>query len=270
MQNLPSLIDYLEKNKNKKNLKYENFDINAKNRDNENALMYVMSYNKMNNLNVTVEQFDYLLKHSDLGSINIQDMTALMIAFMYNSEEGLNLNSQQWSFLLEHTNLAQQDESRWNAMMYLIRFYKDSGIGECFNNEHMNYIIENIDLLHKNDESNDVLRFLIMHGPEQEIKLNAHQWSLIIEKQKFSEDNKKLLGVINFFMKGKNWRAFDDFWRNFEDKKVLLNLINKNNKNNKFNKLLKIQSVAHFIQREQLDKMIDKAIDKSELKVNKL
>lgn len=270
MSNAPSLIDYLEKNKNKKKLKYDHFDIHAKNNDNENALMYVMSYNKMNNLNVTVEQFDYLLKHSDLGNLNIQDMNALMIAFMYNSEEGLNLNSQQWSFLLEHTNLHQQDESGWNCMMHLIRFYKDCGIGQYFNSEHMTYIIENTDLLQKNDESNDVLRFLIMHGPEQEIKLNAHQWGLIIEKQEFSKDNNKLLKTINFFMKGKNWKAFNDFWQNFEDKKLLLNLINKNNKNNKFNKLLKIQNVSLFIQREHLDKVIDKAIDKSELKVNKL
>jgi hypothetical protein len=88
-------------------------------------LMFALQYNQTQNLHLTTEDFNYLIKNSDLKQ---QDRdkdgwTAIMFALVYHQEENLNLSIQQFQTMYKPLTEEQQQ----SIFQYLIiKNYKNN------------------------------------------------------------------------------------------------------------------------------------------------
>lgn len=60
------------------------------------ALIFCIRHNKNKELNLTTDQFTYLIHNSDLFYTNIKSRTALMYALIYNESQELKLTEGQF------------------------------------------------------------------------------------------------------------------------------------------------------------------------------
>ena len=70
-----------------------------------NCLFFALSNNKTQELNLNNEQFDYLIKNTKLEHKDLSSLNALMYAFYYNKKENLNLTQEQFKYLINKSKL---------------------------------------------------------------------------------------------------------------------------------------------------------------------
>jgi ankyrin repeat protein len=96
--------------------------------DGYNALIFALYYNQEENLNLTKEQWDYLIENSDLTQQNQNGWNALMFALYYNKTEQLNFTKEQFDYLFKNSDLKQVDNEGWNALIFALYYNQEENL----------------------------------------------------------------------------------------------------------------------------------------------
>jgi ankyrin repeat protein len=98
-------------------------DLNIRNNLGYTILMFSFIFNSLKNLNLSTEQWDYLLEHSDLNQQDYNNCNPFMYFLKNNQINKLNLTKNQLNYLIQHSDLTQQDIHGWNPLM--LAFYNN-------------------------------------------------------------------------------------------------------------------------------------------------
>ena len=184
-----TVLHYVLKNNKQENinLNKEQFDYLIKNSNlkqlnkyGSNPLMLALDYNKRENLFLQKEQFDYLFKNSDLKNVNNYGETALIILAKKNEKENLNFDKEQFDDLIKNSDLKVTTSKGYNAFMLLLMNNKEQNIK--LNEEKINYLIENSNLNQKNELNQDILMLLIDNYKKENLNLTEEQLEKIIKQ----------------------------------------------------------------------------------------
>jgi hypothetical protein len=89
--------------------------LHQKNNIGLNALMFSVRY-----LNLTEEQWDYLIHHSDLTQKNEIGGNILMDILSNYEKQNLHFTKEQWNYLIENSKLEQQNKNGFNAFSIML------------------------------------------------------------------------------------------------------------------------------------------------------
>jgi ankyrin repeat protein len=97
-------------------------DLTVQNKNNLTPLMYTLLFNKTKNLDLTKEQWNYLLEHSNLTKQDNNGWTPLMYAFTYNQEKNLHFTKEQFDYLIKNSDLRQQNNFDWTPLLFALEY----------------------------------------------------------------------------------------------------------------------------------------------------
>lgn len=106
------------------------------------ALMFSMKYQKEKMLNFTEEQWDYLIKYSDLKAGDYNGYSPIIYVFLYDKEQNLQLTKEQINYLIQNSDFKNQTENGYTILMLYYAFNKKHDIR--FTEEQWNIIMEKI------------------------------------------------------------------------------------------------------------------------------
>lgn len=98
-------------------------DLNIKNRFGQNILSFILIHNKY--ININDEQFNYLIKNSNIQEIDIDGWNILMNDLLKNKEQKLNINEKQWEYLIENTEVNYINKQYDDTIALLIALQKN-------------------------------------------------------------------------------------------------------------------------------------------------
>lgn len=106
----------------------DNFEITDFNQKIQNLdiLSFCLSFNRLYNLKLNENQWEYLIKKSNLDLKNEQGLTPLMYILAYNNYEKFNFSKDLLNYLIENSNLNSEDIYGKNALIY--SFYSNLDI----------------------------------------------------------------------------------------------------------------------------------------------
>lgn len=101
--NKPSLVQYIKDNfplASNKTIDFSHYDVDAKNKDGNNALLLILSYCNSFNLKITAEQLDYLIYNSDLLAENNFQENVLTALNRYTFETRDIIKNEHWNHIV--------------------------------------------------------------------------------------------------------------------------------------------------------------------------
>ena len=85
-------------------------------------ISFLFRFNKSLRLNFKKEWIDFILKNSTKITNKDKDYSLLMLALKNNKEENLNLNNEQFEYLIKNSDLNVKDNiNKDNVLNYLIK-----------------------------------------------------------------------------------------------------------------------------------------------------
>lgn len=154
MSNKKNLIAHFQHDGNHPHLDYKNFELGPQfSYSQMSALIYAFTYNKSESLNLTTQQFDYLIEHCDLSIIDNDGWNSLFCALVFHKMENLNLNKKQFTYLIENSDLSQKTKFADNTLTF--SFSNNINEGYQLDNQQFSTIIEKMDFC--NHKSKDLL-----------------------------------------------------------------------------------------------------------------
>ena len=211
------LVDHWAQQGNHKNLDYTNFTLFDESKTYTSALIYALHYNHHNKLNITTQQWSYLIEHINQKYTD-PDNNPLISALRCCYKQNINFNFKQWMDIIKKTDLFERDYYDWNALIYAITL--NSKINQQFKNEHYQYIIDKMDLKNNYNELTHLLDFFVTHDIYHN---NFNTFFYFFDDQFF---------LINFLEK--NTTKYQsilskDFVKIYKEQKNIENHLSKNN-----------------------------------------
>lgn len=162
--------------------KYTN--LNEVNNFNETALMIALTYHNFNNLNLSQEQWDYLIKNTDLSITSTSHATALVYA-VFSQHHDYDLTDKQMSYLIDNTDILALDFLNYpkENFMTLVSSHQDK---LKLTNAQLSKIVNiMINKKTKQSEINKVLNHIECVFVEKNKNLMTYIWPYIEDKNRF-------------------------------------------------------------------------------------
>lgn len=122
----------------------KNSDLSRSDRYNSTALRYFFSYGLEENVNLTEEQIAYLIKNSDLNIENKEDKTTILLEYLNKDNNKIKLSNENIFYLIKNTNLNKQDINNWCPLFSVLAYHKDNLLN--LSTDHIDYLIKNTNL----------------------------------------------------------------------------------------------------------------------------
>jgi hypothetical protein len=98
-------------------------NLNTKNKFGQNILSFVLNNNEY--LKINDEQFNYLIKNSNIQEIDNDGWNILMSALLKCKEQKLNIHEKQWDYLIENSEINYNNKQYDDTIALLIALQKN-------------------------------------------------------------------------------------------------------------------------------------------------
>jgi ankyrin repeat protein len=187
-------------------------DLTIQNKYGWTPVIFALTYNQKQNLNLTTEQCNYLFQNSDLSQKDNYGCNPLMYAFSYNKSNNLNLSKEQWNYLIQHSDLQQQDKDGWIPLMFALKYHQSENLH--LTTEQIDYLIQHSDLNQEDNIGWTPLMYALIYQQSQNLNLAIQHFQMMYESLSEEQQqntfqhliaqnngkNKKYLGEINLFL----------------------------------------------------------------------
>lgn len=198
---------------------FADYQLDKLTKDGQSALIYAII-----NLRLTDNQWDYLIRNSNLDNFDVQDSNALMYILINNNRYGFDF-TKYLPFLIENTDFnIHENKYTENALTYLLHSCKEEGgttIAPIFWHKIVNKIIN------EKNAGKDILLYTF----------NLMEHNLLFKNETENELNK--------------------IWPYIEDKNWFISYI----KENKFDLLYDNELIYAYIEKNNLSSIIVESID---------
>ncbi len=168
------------------NLSTEEFDYLIKNNDLNfytntgwSPLMLFLDNNENNLFKATAKQIDYLIKNTDLYVNSKQGNSALDLALNRNLSSKLNLSNEQFEYIIKRVNLKVAKNNGWDALMIALDVNKSKNVN--LTPEQLSYLIRNSDLYHRTTKGWTALTLAFNKNKANNLNLSNSDFDYLIK-----------------------------------------------------------------------------------------
>ena len=181
----------------------ENFQQLDENGD--SLLMLLIQKDNTYKTKLQKEDWDYLLKNSNLKQQNKSGYNAFMLAIL-NNQKGFKtankwLTKDQWDYLIQHSDLKQQHKYLYNACMYALQNNQEKSLN--FSENQWDYLLKNSDLKQQDCSGSTILTTALKQHNIENIHFSEDQWDYLIQhsdiKQKDISDWNQFIYIIKYY-----------------------------------------------------------------------
>jgi hypothetical protein len=179
----------------------ENFQQSDENGD--SALMLLIQKDNPHKTILPKENWDYLLKNSNLKQQNKSGYNTFMLAIL-NNKKGFKkdnkwLTKDQWDYLIKNSDLKQQHRYLYNACMYALQYNQEKSLN--FSRDQWDYLLKNSDL--KQQDSSGLTILTTALKQYKKLNFSEDQWNYLIENsdlmQKDIADWNQFIYIIKYY-----------------------------------------------------------------------
>lgn len=105
--------------------------------------LYAVCHNKTKNLNLSNNDFTYLMENSDFHR-TLSGWNSIMLVFSKNARENLNFSPSQIDYLIKNSNLKMSTKNGWTPLSLALDYNKLEKLN--LSHEQFDYLINNSDL----------------------------------------------------------------------------------------------------------------------------
>lgn len=162
-----SLLEEIEENLTvPKNLK--DYDLDVQNREGNTALTYLLKNHILLKTPVAVNDWEYLIKHSNLKLCNKENESALSLLFSYNKD--IKMKPHLMNYLIENSNLNELDNMQRVPLVYALMNNKTERLN--LSNKQWKYLIDNTDLSYTTKNGRSLFIYYLSYKKMQKIKIS--------------------------------------------------------------------------------------------------
>lgn len=115
--------------------------------NNNNVLMILLLNNKTKNINLSLEEFFFIIKNSNINKQNIEGNNALILSIKNNLKQSLNFTEEIFEYLIKNTNLKNYNINQVSPLMFYFSEKEKENIR--ITNLVFDYFFDNSDLFLK-------------------------------------------------------------------------------------------------------------------------